>query len=132
LAMWARLRRWSLFRLPSPLLSTMSNLVRKCSFRDPTETKILVIATEKCSWIHRLWPHKTAHDKTRVLDPDPDWIRIQWLCGSGSGFGIRIHGQKMKKKNALFLHFLNIFIAKRYQVKLQVFFTFILIFKTYL
>jgi hypothetical protein len=23
-------------------------------------------------------------------DPDPDWIRIQWLCGSGSVLGIRI------------------------------------------
>jgi hypothetical protein len=29
---------------------------------------------------------------TRVVDPDPDWIRIQLLCGSGFGsvLGIRI------------------------------------------
>jgi hypothetical protein len=26
----------------------------------------------------------------RVVDPDPDWIRIQRLCGSGSVLGIRI------------------------------------------
>jgi hypothetical protein len=29
----------------------------------------------------------------RVVDPDPDWIRIQRLCGSGSVFGIRIRIQ---------------------------------------
>jgi hypothetical protein len=28
--------------------------------------------------------------KTRVVDPDPDWIRIQRLCGSGSLLRIRI------------------------------------------
>jgi hypothetical protein len=28
--------------------------------------------------------------KSRVVDPDPDWIRIQRLFGSGSVFGIRI------------------------------------------
>jgi hypothetical protein len=27
------------------------------------------------------------------LDPNPDWIRIQRLCGSGSVFGIRIRIQ---------------------------------------
>jgi hypothetical protein len=27
---------------------------------------------------------------TRVVDPDPDWIRIQRLCGSGSVLGIQI------------------------------------------
>jgi hypothetical protein len=33
----------------------------------------------------------------RVVDPypDPDWIRIQRLCGSGSGSGSR--GKKTKK-----------------------------------
>jgi adenylyl- and sulfurtransferase ThiI len=31
---------------------------------------------------------------SRVVDPDPDWIRIQRLCGSGSGLGIRIQGQE--------------------------------------
>jgi hypothetical protein len=35
----------------------------------------------------------TLH-KTRVVDPDPDWIRIQRLCGSGSVLGIRIQGQE--------------------------------------
>jgi hypothetical protein len=30
----------------------------------------------------------------RVVDPDPDWIRIQRLCGSGSVLGIRIQGQE--------------------------------------
>jgi hypothetical protein len=28
--------------------------------------------------------------ENRVVDPDPDWIRIQRLCGSGSVLGIRI------------------------------------------
>jgi hypothetical protein len=32
--------------------------------------------------------------ETRVVDPDPDWIRIQRLCGSGSVLGIRIQGQE--------------------------------------
>jgi hypothetical protein len=34
-------------------------------------------------------------DLFRVVDtdPDPDWIRIQRLCGSGSGLGIRIRIQ---------------------------------------
>jgi hypothetical protein len=39
----------------------------------------------------------------RVVDPDPDWIRI----GSGS------MAKKNEEKNALFLDFVNIFIAKR-------------------
>jgi hypothetical protein len=29
----------------------------------------------------------------RVVDPDPDWIQIQLLCGSGSVLGIRIRIQ---------------------------------------
>jgi hypothetical protein len=28
------------------------------------------------------------------VDPDPDWIRMQRLCGSGSVLGIRIQGQE--------------------------------------
>jgi hypothetical protein len=31
--------------------------------------------------------------RIRVVDPNPDWIRIQWLCGSGSVLGIRIRIQ---------------------------------------
>jgi hypothetical protein len=33
----------------------------------------------------------------RVVDPDPDWTRIQRLCGSGSVFGIRIPDPGAKK-----------------------------------
>jgi hypothetical protein len=29
-------------------------------------------------------------EEIMVVDPDPDWIRIQRLCGSGSVLGIRI------------------------------------------
>jgi hypothetical protein len=42
------------------------------------------------------------------LDPDPDWIRIQRLCGSGPVLEIRIWIQGIRKlrnfsgKNALF------------------------------
>jgi hypothetical protein len=47
---------------------------------------------------------------------DPDWIRIQWLCGSGS------RGKKIKKfqwKNALFSYFLTkILPLKRYRYKI--------------
>jgi hypothetical protein len=66
---------------------------------------------------------------SRVMDPDPDWIRI----GSGfndfvdpdseSGFGLRIRNpnpntwaRKMKKKMQKFLNFINIFIAKRSEI----------------
>jgi hypothetical protein len=31
---------------------------------------------------------------SRVVDPDPDWIRIQRLCVSGSVLGIQIQGQE--------------------------------------
>jgi hypothetical protein len=33
---------------------------------------------------------------TSVVDPDPDWSRIQRLCGSGSVLGIRIQGKTTK------------------------------------
>jgi hypothetical protein len=39
--------------------------------------------------------------KSRVVDQDPDWIRIQWLCGSE--FGIRIHGLEKWRKKCTFL-----------------------------
>ena len=29
-------------------------------------------------------------NKNRVVDPDPNWIRIQQLCGSGYGSVFRI------------------------------------------
>jgi hypothetical protein len=35
---------------------------------------------------------------TRVVDPDPDWIRIQRLCGSGSVLGTRIRIQGQEKE----------------------------------
>jgi hypothetical protein len=35
---------------------------------------------------------------SRVADPDPDWIRIQRLCGSGSVLGIRIRIQGQEKE----------------------------------
>ena len=37
-------------------------------------------------------------EKNRVVDPDPDCIRIQWLCGSGSALGIRIQRQENEEK----------------------------------
>jgi hypothetical protein len=37
----------------------------------------------------RLWGIKNSVFN-RVVDPDPDWIRIQRLCGSRSVLGIRI------------------------------------------
>jgi hypothetical protein len=41
--------------------------------------------------LHPPWTQTTTvSPKTRVVDPDPDWIRIQWLCGSGSVLGIWI------------------------------------------
>jgi hypothetical protein len=65
----------------------------------------------------------TASPTYDELDTDDLYVRCEWLIdqtririGSGfndlCGFGIRIciHGQE---KNALFLNFLNIFIAKR-------------------
>ena len=33
-----------------------------------------------------------------VVDPNPNWIRIQDLCGSGSVFGIRIRIQTGKNR----------------------------------
>jgi hypothetical protein len=48
----------------------------------------------------------------RVVDPDPDWIRIQWLCGSGSVLGIRIPdtdpGARKLRKFSGKMHFLVI------------------------
>jgi hypothetical protein len=35
----------------------------------------------------------TNETVARVVDPDPDWIWIQWICGSGSILGIRIRNQ---------------------------------------
>jgi hypothetical protein len=50
---------------------------------------------------------------TRVVDPDPDWIRIQRLCGSGSVFGIRIPdpdpGARKLRNFSGKMHFLVIF-----------------------
>jgi hypothetical protein len=37
---------------------------------------------------------KVKNEKSRVVDPDTDWIRIQRLCGSGSVLGIQIQGQE--------------------------------------
>ena len=36
------------------------------------------------------WPHRCVWVGISVVDPDPYWIRIQELPGSGSVFGIRI------------------------------------------
>jgi hypothetical protein len=55
--------------------------------------------------------------KTRVVDPDPDWIRIQRLCGSGSVLGFRIQGQENLRnfsgKNALFSYLKKNFTTKK-------------------
>jgi hypothetical protein len=45
---------------------------------------------------------------TRVVDPDPDWIQIQRLCGSGSVLGIRIQGLENKEISVEKKHFLVI------------------------
>jgi hypothetical protein len=47
----------------------------------------------------------------RVVDPDPDWIRIQRLCGSGSvlGIRIRIQGQENEEISVEKMHFIVIF-----------------------
>jgi hypothetical protein len=54
----------------------------------------------------------------RVVDPDPDWIRIQGLCGSGSVLGIRIPdldpGARKLKNFSGKMHFLIIFLKKFY------------------
>jgi hypothetical protein len=42
----------------------------------------------------KLEPRTCQIIKCRVVDPDPDWIRIQRLCGSGSVLEIRIQGQE--------------------------------------
>jgi hypothetical protein len=59
----------------------------------------------------------------RVVDPDPDWIRIQWLCGSGSVLGIRIPDPDPGARNLSGkMHFLVIFFLilplKRYKIAL--------------
>jgi hypothetical protein len=46
-----------------------------------------------------------------VVEPDPDCIQIQRLVDPDSESGSM--GKKNEEKNALFLNFLNIFIAKR-------------------
>jgi hypothetical protein len=47
------------------------------------------------------------------VDPDPDWIRIQQLCGSGSILGIRIPdpdpGARKIRNISVKMHFLVIF-----------------------
>jgi hypothetical protein len=47
----------------------------------------------------------------RVVDPDPVWIRIQRLCGSGSVWGIRIPDPGARKLRNFIgkMHFLVIF-----------------------
>jgi hypothetical protein len=57
---------------------------------------------------------------------DPDWIRIQWLFGSGSvlGIRIRIQGKKTKKfqwKKALFSYLKKNLPLKRYKIALTTF-----------
>jgi hypothetical protein len=47
--------------------------------------------------------------KTRVVDPD--WIRIQCLCGSG--FGIRIAGNRKYRKKYIFQYIRPVFVTKR-------------------
>jgi hypothetical protein len=34
--------------------------------------------------------HIILDEITRIVDPDPYWIRINWVTGSGSVIGIRI------------------------------------------
>jgi hypothetical protein len=49
---------------------------------------------------------------SRVVDPDPDWIRIQRLCGSVSVLGIRIPdpdpGARKLRNISVKMHFLVI------------------------
>jgi hypothetical protein len=53
----------------------------------------------------------TQTGKIRVVDPDPDWIRIQRLCGSRSVLGIRIPdpGARKLRNISVKIHFLVIF-----------------------
>jgi hypothetical protein len=70
--------RWS----KNNLISAMQKNHKKFSI----EKKIGMGSTN--SLPYRYWTKALV--QIRVVDPDPDWIRIQWLCGSGSILGIRI------------------------------------------
>ena len=50
-----------------------------------------------------------------VVDPDPNWIRIQDLCGSGSVISsnaIIFKVKKFKKKIAFLLNYFKFFLSK--------------------
>jgi hypothetical protein len=54
-------------------------------------------------------------------DPDPNWIRIQRLCGSGSVLGIRIQGQEnyeISVEKTLFGYLKKNLPLKRYKIAL--------------
>jgi hypothetical protein len=64
------------------------------------ECCLLVLAEGEALVLHQTYSRLLAQQKliflclgTRVVDPHPDWIRIQRLCGSGSVLGIRIRIQ---------------------------------------
>jgi hypothetical protein len=56
---------------------------------------------------------KKAELIDRVVDPDPDWTRIQRICGYGSVLGIRIPdpdpGARKLRNFSGKMHFLVIF-----------------------
>ena len=45
-----------------------------------------------------------------VVDPDPNWIRFQHLCGSGSVFRIRIHTMKNRGEKVEMTCFFKIIV----------------------
>jgi hypothetical protein len=63
----------------------------------------------------------------RVVHPDPDRIRIQRLCGSGSVLGIRIRIQGQEKeeisvgKSTFWLFLKKILPLKRYKIAITTF-----------
>ena len=75
---------------------------------------------------------------TRVVDPDPNWIRIQQLCGSGSAFLIRIRintGETGKRCNFFQCYYLILvtyfFLYNNFNI-LKHFLTFFKILKIFL
>jgi hypothetical protein len=91
---------------------------RWCYYTGTSRTGIILIINLypgehlcKCMHYHRIdtgtgieCTRKSNIIMSRVIDPnphpDPDWIRIKLLCGSGSALGtrIRIQGQENEEK----------------------------------
>jgi hypothetical protein len=70
-------------------------------------------------------PKSWNRHKIRVVDPDPDWIRIQGLCGSGLGIRIPDLGARKLRNFSATMHFLvfkkNFLPLNRYKIALTTF-----------